>query len=141
MKTTDLILSAVLLLSAAVGCYILVTDTYLWSVAPTHAYGLVAFTFIDLASIVVLRTRPRAAIILATLLGLIQLGAMSGDIFFGTMTFSPSVTTAAAFSKYLLGNAAFVTLLGMQAVLIIVGIAAYLTWHRTVAAAKEIAGA
>jgi len=104
LKTTNLILAIVLLFSAAVGGFILATDSYLWSVAPTHAYGLVAFTAIDLASVVGLWRMPRTAIVVATLLGLIQLGAMSGDIFFGTMTFSSSATTAAAFSKYLLGS-------------------------------------
>ena len=141
MKTVNLILSVVLLFSAAVGGYILATDSYLWSVAPTHAYGLAAFTAIDLVLVAGLWRKPRAAIVVATLLGLVQLGAMSGDIFFGTMTFSSDVTTAAAFSKYLLGDAAFVALLGIQAVLIVVGIAAFVTWRRAPAVMREVAGA
>jgi len=131
MKPMNLILSAVLLVSAAVGGYILGTDSYLWSTAPTHAYGLVAFTVIDLVLIVGLWVRPRIAIIVSILLGLVQLGAMSGDVFFGTLTFSSNVTTAAAFSKYLLGDVAFVTLLGIQAILIVVGIVALVMWRRT----------
>ena len=141
MKPTNLILPAVLLLSAAVGGYILATDSYLWSVAPTHAYGLVAFTTVDLALVVGLWRKPRAAIAVATLLGLVQLGAMGGDIFFGTMTFSSDVTTATAFSKYLLGDAAFVTLLGIQAVLIAVGVVAFLTWRKAPAVIREAGGA
>lgn len=141
LKTTTLILSVVLFFSAAVGAYILATDSYLWSVAPTHAYGLVAFTALDLALVAGLWRKPRAAILVATLLGLVQMGAMSGDIFFGTMTFSSDVTTAAAFSKYLLGDAAFVSLLGIQAVLIAAGIAAFVTLRRTPAVAREVAGA
>jgi len=125
MKPANTILSVVLLVSAAVGSYILATDSYLWAVAPTHAYGLGAFTIIDLALIVGLRKMPRTAIIITVLLGLVQLGAMSGDVFFGTSTFSSNGATAAAFSKYLLGDGAFVTLLGAQAVLIVVGIAAF----------------
>jgi hypothetical protein len=141
LKTVNLILSVVLLFSAAVGSYILATDSYLWSAAPTHAYGLVAFTVIDLATIAGLWKVPRIATIVAILLGLIQLGAMSGDIFFGTLTFSSNVTTADAFSKYLLGDMAFVTLLGIQAVLIITGIAAFVTGRRAPSASKETAGA
>lgn len=131
-----MILSVVLLVSAIVGGYILATDSYLWSVAPTHAYGLAAFTVIDLALIVGIWRMPRIAIIVAILLGLVQMGAMGGDVFFGTMTFSSNVTTAEAFSEYLLGDAAFVTLLGVQAVLIIVGIAAFVMRRRTPAATK-----
>lgn len=139
LKTINLILSVVLLFSAAVGGYILATDSYLWSVAPTHAYGLVAFTAIDLVLVAGLWRKPRTATVVATLLGLVQLGAMSGDIFFGTLTFSSDVTTAAAFSKYLLGDTAFVTLLGIQAVLIVIGIAALVTWQRAPAVIREVA--
>jgi len=124
-----MILSVVLLISAAVGGYILATDSYLWAVAPTHAYGLAAFTVIDLALIVSQWRMPRTAIIVAVLLGLVQLGAMSGDVFLGTLTFSSNGATAAAFSKYLLGDAAFVTLLGVQVVLIVVGIVAFVMWR------------
>ena len=131
MKPINLILSAVLLISAAVGGYILGTDSYLWSTAPTHAYGLAAFTVIDLVLMVGLWVKPRIAIIVSILLGLVQLGAMSGDVFFGTLTFSSNVTTAAAFSKYLLGDVAFVTLLGIQAILFVVGIVALVMWRRT----------
>jgi hypothetical protein len=136
MKPINMILAVVLLISAAVGSYILATDSYLWSVAPTHAYGLAAFTVIDLALIVGIWRMPRIAIIVAVLLGLVQMGAMGGDVFFGTMTFSSNVTTADAFSKYLLGDAAFVTLLGIQVVLILVGIAAFVMRRRTPAATK-----
>jgi hypothetical protein len=124
MKPTDMIPSVVLLVSAAVGGYILATDSYLWSAAPTHAYGLLAFTVFDLTLIVGLWRMTRTAIIVTVLLGLVQLGAMSGDVFFGVLTFSSNGATAAAFSKYLLGDVAFVTLLGVQVVLIVVGIAA-----------------
>lgn len=131
-----MILSVVLLVSAAIGGYILATDSYLWAAAPTHAYGLAAFTLVDLVLIVGVWIKPRIAIIVAILLGLVQLGAMAGDVFFGTLTFSPNITTAAAFSKYLLGDKAFIALLGVQVVLIIVGISAFLMSRKTPAAAK-----
>ncbi|MGA1975934.1 MAG: hypothetical protein ABSG92_09900 [Conexivisphaerales archaeon] len=136
MKPLNLILSALLLISAAVGGYILATDSVLWSEAPTHAYGLVAFTVLDLALIVGLWKKPRIAIIVALLLGLVQLGAMSGDVFFGTTTYTSNGYPAAAFTQYLLRDTAFVTLLWVQAVLIIVGIAAFVMWRRTPAATK-----
>jgi hypothetical protein len=136
MKPINAVLSVVLLISAAVGSYILATDSYLWSVAPTHAYGLAAFTVIDLVLIVGLWRMPRIAIIVAVLLGLVQMGAMGGDVFFGTLTFSSNVTTATAFSNYLLGNMAFLTLLGVQVVVIIVGVAAFVMSRRTPVAPK-----
>ncbi|MDA4124208.1 MAG: hypothetical protein OK438_01965 [Thaumarchaeota archaeon] len=136
MKPVNMVLSVVLLISAAVGSYILATDSYLWSVAPTHAYGLAAFTVLDLVLIVGLWRVPKFAIIGAVLLGLVQMGAMGGDVFLGTLTFSSNVTTATAFSKYLLGNMAFLTLLGVQVVLIITGIAAFVMSRRTPVAPK-----
>lgn len=136
MKPINMILSVVLLVSAAVGGYILATDSYLWSAAPTHAYGLMAFTVIDLALTVGLWRMSRNAIIVTVLFGLVQLGAMSGDVFFGVLTFSSNGATAAAFSKYLLGDAAFVTLLGVQVVLIVIGIAAFVRSRKMPAATK-----
>jgi len=136
MKPIDMILSVVLLFSVVVGGYILATDSYLWSVAPTHAYGLAAFMVIGLALIVGQWRMSRTAIIATVLLGLVQLGAMSGDVLFGTLTFSSNGATAAAFSKYLLGDAAFVALLGVQVVLIAVGIVAFLMSRKTLAAAR-----
>ena len=130
MKLPRVILSVVLLVSAALGGYILATDSYLWAAAPTHAYGLGAFSALDIVLVLGLLVRPRISIILALLLGLVQLGAMAGDVFFGTLTLSASITTAAAFSKYLLGDRAFVTLLGVQVVLIIVALATFFDWRR-----------
>jgi hypothetical protein len=130
MKAVNMLLSVVLLISAAVGGYILATDSYLKSAAPTHADGLAAFTVIDLVLIVGVWRKPRIAIIVAVLLGLVQMAAMGGDVFLGTLTFSSNVTTAAAFSSYLLGDLAFLTLLGVQVVLILVGIAAFVMGRR-----------
>jgi glucan phosphoethanolaminetransferase (alkaline phosphatase superfamily) len=136
MNTVKMVLSVVLLVSAALGSYILATDSALWSVAPTHAYGLGAFVVIDLALMIGQWRKPDAAIIIMVLLGLAQLGAMSGDVFFGASTLPANFTTNAAFSKYLLGDAAFVTLLGVQVVLIVVGIAAFMMWRKAPGATK-----
>jgi hypothetical protein len=125
MKPMDILPSAVLLVSAVNGGYILATDSALWSVAPSHAYGLLAFTVFDIFLAVGLWKAPRAAIVVAVLFGLLQLSVMVGDIFLGTLTFSSNSTTSVAFSSHLLGDAAFETLLGIQVVLIAVGIAAF----------------
>jgi hypothetical protein len=136
MKLMNMVLSVVLLVSAAVGCYVLATGSALWSVAPTHAYGLVGFTVIDLALIIGQWRKPSTAIIITVLLGLVQLGLMSGDVLFGASTLPSNFTTTAAFSRYLLGDAAFVILLGVQVVLIVVGIAAFVMSHRAPATTR-----
>jgi len=105
-------------------------------VAPTHAYGLVGFTVIDLALIIGQWRKPSTAIIITVLLGLVQLGLMSGDVLFGASTLPSNFTTTAAFSRYLLGDAAFVILLGVQVVLIVVGIAAFVMSHRAPATTR-----
>ena len=132
----NLALSVVLLVSAAVGCYVLATDSALWAVAPTHAYGLVGFTVIDLALIIGQWRKPNTAIIITVLLGLVQLGLMSGDVLFGASTLPSGFTTTAAFSRYLLGDVAFVILLGVQVVLIVLGIAAFMIRHRALATTR-----
>ena len=125
-----MVLYAVLLVSAAIGGYILTTDSALWSVAPSHAYGLISFTVVDLLLVLGLWSAPRAAIVASVLSGLVQLGAMTGDVLFGTLTFPSSSTTPEAFSNYLLGDAAFLALLVVQVVLIVVGVAAFMTSRR-----------
>ena len=87
MKTINILAATVLLVSAAIGTYILTTDSYLWAQAPTHAEGLIAFVVIDVVLVGGLWWKPKLAIIGMTLLALIQFGAMGADIFVGTMTF------------------------------------------------------
>jgi len=130
LKTTNLALAVVLLVSAIVSGYILPTDNYLFTVALTHWYVLTAFAVIDLALVIGLWRRPGTAIIGAIILGVAELTAMVADIFFGTLTFFPSPTPA-VFTRYLLGYAPFDTLLVVQVVLIVVGYAAFVMWERT----------
>jgi hypothetical protein len=144
LKTINLILSAVLLVSAIVSGYILPTDNYLFTVALAHWYVLTAFAVVDLALIVGLWRKPGIAVLGAVLLGVAELTLMVGDVFFGTLTFAPA-TTPAEFTKYLLGYAPFDTLLGVQVVLIVVAwYAAFETSEKTSAAARmqptDIAG-
>src|SRR5271169_1691753 len=126
--------TVMLLISAAIRSYILATDSYLWSQAPTHADGLIAFTIIDLALVVGLWWKPKLAVIGMTLLALVQFGAMGADLFVGTMTFGGGAVAQSGFQAYLMGDTAFKALLGVQAVLIVVGIVAFITMRKTPAA-------
>jgi hypothetical protein len=131
LKTLNTLAAAVLLVSAAIGTYILTTDSYLWSQAPTHAEGLIAFVVIDVVLVAGLWWKPKLAIIGMTLLALIQFGAMGADLFVGAMTFGQTSTAAqSAFQTYLLGDTAFKTLLGVQVVLIVIGVLAIVTGRR-----------
>ena len=131
MKTVYVLAAVVLLVSAAIGAYILATDSYLWDQAPTHADGLIAFTIIDVVLVVGLWWKPRLAVIGMTLLALVQAGAMGADLFVGASTFGQSSGAAqSAFQTYLLGDTAFKTLLGVQVLLIIIGIVAFITGRR-----------
>jgi hypothetical protein len=132
MKTVHMLAAVVLLVSAAIGSYILATDSYLWSQAPTHADGLIAFTVLDVALVFGLWWKPRLATIGMTLLGLVQFGAMGADVFVGASTFGQSSSNAqSAFQTYLLGDTAFKTLLGVQVLIIVVGIAAFMMLRRS----------
>jgi hypothetical protein len=132
MKAVQMLAAVILLVSAAIGGYILTTDSYLWSQAPTHADGLIAFTVIDVALVAGLRWKPKLAAIGMTLLGLVQFGAMAADLFVGAMTFGQSGSSAqSAFQQYLLGDTAFKTLLGVQVLIVVVGIAAFVMGRRS----------
>ena len=130
LKTINLLAVVVLLVSAAVGSYILLTDSYLWSAAPTHAEGLIVFVVLDLALTGGLWWRPKLAVIGMTLLGLVQFGAMGADLFIGSSVGTSSVGSQSGFQHYLLGDTAFKTLLGVQVLIVIVGIAAFVMMRR-----------
>lgn len=112
-------LSLALVASGLVGAQILASDTWLWSAAPSHAYGLVGFVAIDLVLAGALLWRARSATIAAATIGLFQLGAMLAD----AATGQPVGVAPSAFKSYLLNNASYVWLLYIQ--LAIVAIAAY----------------
>jgi hypothetical protein len=85
-------------------------DGWLWAVAPTHAYGLLAFAALDFLLVVVTIMIPKYGYPGALLVSMIQVVAMAGD----ALTFTPSGTLQTAFRTYLLGDPSFVALLGMQ---------------------------
>src|SRR5437016_11290168 len=83
MRIVRLVLSAALGTSALVGIQILATDYWLWSAAPTHAYGLMAFVALDLALILGVWRVTRLAMIGPLLTATFQFVAMLGDIIGG----------------------------------------------------------
>ncbi|OLD13555.1 MAG: hypothetical protein AUI50_05890 [Crenarchaeota archaeon 13_1_40CM_2_52_14] len=117
-RITQSVLTPILLVSGLVGAWIVASDRWLRAVAPSHANGLLAFAVLDLVLAVAVLVVPRLAYITALLLSMIQVAAMAGD----ALTFTPTGTLQAAFRAYLLGDMAFVALLGIQ--LAVVGITA-----------------
>ncbi len=118
-------LSATLTGSAFVGVQILSTDYWLWSAAPTHAYGLVIFVALDGALIIGTWRRTRLAVFGAMLTATVQLFAMIGDIIAG----QPTGTPAAAFRGYLLGDTAYLGLLTIQGLIVAIAIGTWTLPH------------
>ena len=107
-----------LLVSGLLGVWIAASDAWLRAVAPSHAYGLLAFAAFDLVLVLAVIVVPKPGFVGALLVSLIQVLAMAGD----ALTFTPSGTLRAAFRAYLLGDTSFVVLLGIQ--LVVAGITA-----------------
>lgn len=108
---TDFTLLAALVGSALVGLKIVASDSWLWAVAPTHAYGLIAFVVIDVAMIASLwRGAPHAGTLTA-ILAAAQLLAMGGDL--AGLSPPPGIP-AGGFASYLLNDVPFVVLLWLQ---------------------------
>ncbi len=109
-RTAQIVLTPTLLVSGLVGMWIVASDGWLRAVAPTHAYGLLAFAALDLVLALVVMAVPRIAYAGALLVSITQVAAMAGD----ALTFTPTGTLQAAFRAYLLGDMAFLALLGIQ---------------------------
>ncbi len=109
-RTAQMVLTPTLLVSGLVGMWIVASDGWLRAVAPTHAYGLLAFAVLDLVLALVVMAVPRIAYAGALLVSIAQVAAMAGD----ALTFTPTGTLQAAFRAYLLGDMAFLALLGIQ---------------------------
>src|SRR5436309_13050270 len=107
MKMVRLVLSTALGASALVGVRILATDYWLWSAAPTHAYGLMAFVALDFALIVAVWGTTRLSILGALLTATVQLVAMVGVIVAG----EPAGLPAAVFRRYLFADTAYLGIL------------------------------
>src|SRR5713226_5250014 len=109
-RTAKTVLTPTLLVSGLIGVWIAANDGWLWAVAPTHAYGLLVFAALDVILALVVIVVPRLAYVGALLVSLTQIVAMAED----ALTFTPTGTLQTAFRAYLLGDAAFLALLGIQ---------------------------
>ena len=125
MRIVRLVLSAALATSVTVGILILLTDYWLWSAAPTHAYGLVMFVALDALLILgTLRAIP-LAIFGAMLTATVQLIAMVGDVIAG----QPAGLPVAVFRNYLLTDSAYLGLLTTQGLIMAIAIATWILPH------------
>lgn len=115
-----IVLSAGLFLSAELGENILSSDAFLWTAAPTHAYGLMAFVCVDLVLIAALwygmryagtSTIVRYAGTLTIVLASVQFLAMVGDL---AGLQPPLGMTPSAFRSYLLSDNLYVALFAFQ---------------------------
>lgn len=107
-------MSLTLGLSALVGFQILISDKWLWSAAPSHAFGLIGFVAIDLLlSMAVLKTGA-IAVLGAALASVTQFGAMLTDLVAGQPQGVPSI----AFRAYLAGDTSYMILLIIQVALL-----------------------
>src|SRR6266700_5892948 len=109
-RIAQIVLTPTLLVSGLVGMWIVASDGWLRAVAPTHAYGLLAFAVLDIVLGLVVTAVPRIAYAGALLVSIAQVAAMAGD----ALTFTPTGTLQASFRAYLLGDMAFLALLGIQ---------------------------
>jgi hypothetical protein len=125
MRTVRPILSIALAASALVGIQILSTDYWLWSAAPTHAYGLVAFVALDALLILGTWRGARLAVFGALFTATVQLVAMLGDILSG----QPTGTPVASFRNYLLADTAYLDLLIIQGLILAIAIGTWALPH------------
>ena len=125
MRIVRLILSATLAASALVGVQILSTDLWLWSAAPTHAYGLMAFVALDVALIFGTWRATRFAVFGALLTATVQLAAMLGDIIAG----EPAGLPVSVFRNYLLADTAYLGLLITQGFIMAIAIGTWALPH------------
>jgi hypothetical protein len=114
MVNVRAILSATLLVSAAIGAEILLTDQYLLSTAPSHAYGLGAFIAIDVVLAVALSKKIWLGSLLSIALATAQAIAMLADV----LTYSTPDVPQQTFRSYLLNNPPFIALLVIQPVIL-----------------------
>src|SRR5437016_11141833 len=125
MRIVRLVLSAALGTSALVGIQILATDYWLWSAAPTHAYGLMAFVALDLSLKLGVWSVTRLAMIGPLLTATFQFVAILGDLIGG----EPVGLPAAVFRNYLLADTAYVSLLVTQGLIMAIAIGTWALPH------------
>jgi hypothetical protein len=125
VRIVRLILSATLAASALVGVQILSTDLWLWSAAPTHAYGLMAFVALDVSLIFGTWRSTPFAVLGALLTATVQLAAMLGDIIAG----EPAGLPVSVFRNYLLADTTYLGLLITQGFIMAIAIGTWALPH------------
>ena len=125
MKIVRDVLSLSLLSSGTVGIQVLVSDKWLWSAAPSHAYGLIVFILIDLVLVGATLKRTGPATLGAAFLAVLQLGAMLADLVGG----APMSTPSMAFRSYLLTDSSYLGLILIQVAIAVVAIGGHAVQH------------
>jgi hypothetical protein len=118
MKIIRDIMSLALVASGVVGIQILLSDRWLWSAAPLHAYGLIGFVSVDLVLMMTVLKSLRIGIIGAALVAATQFGAMLADLAAGQPDGVPSVS----FRAYLTNDTSYLLLLTFQIAILVVAI-------------------
>jgi len=128
MKIVRDILSLALVASCLLGVQILLNDRWLWSVAPSHAYGLIGFVTIDLLLAVAVLRMGSIAIMGTVLASVIEFGAMLTDLVAG----QPEGVQSVAFRAYLASDMSFIVLLVIQVAIFTVAIGTVTVpiWHK-----------
>ena len=78
-RIAQTVLIPTLLVSGLVGVWTVANDGWLRAVAPSHAYGLLAFAALDVVLALVVIVVPRLAYVGAFLISMTQVVAMAGD--------------------------------------------------------------
>jgi hypothetical protein len=127
MKIIRDMLSLALVASSLIGVQILLNDRWLWSAAPSHAYGLIGFAAIDLLLAMAMLKMGRIAILGTALASVTQFGAMLTDLVAGQPQGVPSI----AFRAYLTGDTPFIVLLVVQVAIlsVVIGTITVSRWH------------
>jgi hypothetical protein len=118
LKIVRDILSLALVASCLLGVQILLNDRWLWSVAPSHAYGLIGFVTIDLLLAVAVLRMGSIAIMGTVLASVIEFGAMLTDLVAG----QPEGVQSVAFRAYLASDMSFIVLLVIQVAILSVAV-------------------
>ncbi|HZY93825.1 MAG TPA: hypothetical protein VFE98_03065 [Candidatus Bathyarchaeia archaeon] len=116
MGKVEFVLAVGLYTSSILGIQLLLMDRWLWNASPTHAIGLALFVTVDVMLLAGMRRQTQLASPGALLVSLIQLGAMIADLGNG----QPADVSSDSFRAYLLANTGFVSLMVVQAAILIV---------------------
>lgn len=104
--------------SIASQVFLLLTDAELWAVAPSHAYGLIAITGVDVVAFPVVYRSPRSGLRVLAVWAALKLALFLGDV----LTAPEFGMTYAEFAAYLFGLPAYVVSVAVQPPLIVLSV-------------------